>query len=135
MHDLGKAKIPNRIINKPGHLTDAEFDEIKSHVNKGYEMLKGNDTISENAFYPLLQHHEKLTGKGYPNRLPAEKIHQFGRIAAVIDIYDALTTQRSYKKAMSPFEALTIISKCEGDYDQEIFSTLVKLIRNQEMAR
>ncbi len=133
LHDIGKAAVDTRLINKPGKLTDDEFVAVKGHVMLGYEMLKGNQGISEAAFYPLLQHHEKLTGNGYPNKLPAEKIHLFGRIASIIDVYDALTTERSYKKAMTPFEALSLISRNEGDFDRAVFAKLVEMIHRQEL--
>lgn len=132
LHDIGKSKVDNKIINKPGKLTDVEFKSVTNHVMLGYEMLKGNSEIPARAFHPLLQHHEKLSGRGYPNKLSGENIHQFGRIAAIIDIYDALTTQRSYKKAFTPFEALAILSKNENDYDTKLFNTFVSVIQKQE---
>ncbi len=133
MHDLGKAKVGSDIINKPGKLSDSEFRAMQNHVTLGYEMLKGNKDIPERAFYPLLQHHEKLSGRGYPNKLQPDQIHLFGRISAIMDIYDALTTKRSYKKAMTPFEALSLISKNESDFDKHVFGTFVQLISKQEL--
>lgn len=133
LHDLGKAQVKSELINKPGKLTDEEFAKVRGHVMLGFEMLKGNPAIPKRAFYPLLQHHEKLSGTGYPNKLPADKIHLFGRIAAVIDIYDALTTERSYKKAFTPFDALSLINRNEADFDQNVFAKLVQLIHRQQI--
>ncbi|VAX23763.1 Response regulator [hydrothermal vent metagenome] len=132
LHDLGKTKINDKLINKPGKLTDAEYKTVTHHVTLGYEMLKENKSIPERAFHPLLEHHEKLSGRGYPNKLVADDIHLLGRITAIIDIYDALTTQRSYKKAFTPFDALSLLSKNEEDYDRNIFTQFVQLIHKQE---
>lgn len=132
LHDLGKSKVENNLINKPGKLTDIEYVKVKNHVILGYEMLKGNKSIPERAMLPLLQHHEKLTGNGYPFKLKADKIHIFGRISAIIDIYDALTTERAYKKAFRPFDALTLITKTEGEFDKELIAVFIKLIQKQE---
>ncbi len=132
LHDLGKTKINDKLINKPGKLTAAEYKTVTHHVTLGYEMLKENRSIPERAFHPLLEHHEKLSGKGYPNKLAADEIHLLGRITAIIDIYDALTTQRAYKKAFTPFDALSLLSKNEKDYDKNIFTQFVQLIHKQE---
>lgn len=131
LHDIGKSQIEHSLINKPGTLTDDEYKNVTSHVMKGYEMLRWNPSISAQAMIPLLQHHEKLSGKGYPNGLSGNQIHQFGRIVAVIDVYDALTTERPYRKALKPFEALSILSKGLNDYDKRLFTMLVSLIHVQ----
>jgi len=132
LHDLGKSRVGSELINKPGRLTDGEFKKVKNHVLLGYDMIKGNESVPERAFYPLLQHHEKLSGSGYPNGIGGDQIHLFGRIAALIDIYDALTTERSYKKAFSPYDALALISKNENDYDARLFTVFVGLIHSQK---
>ncbi|MBF0292057.1 MAG: DUF3391 domain-containing protein [Nitrospinae bacterium] len=131
LHDIGKSQLEHSLINKPGTLTDDEYKNITSHVMKGYEMLRWNASISAHAMIPLLQHHEKLTGGGYPNGLSGAQIHLFGRIVAVIDVYDALTTERAYRKALKPFEALSILSKGLNDYDKRLFTMLVSLIHVQ----
>ena len=133
LHDLGKAKVNSALINKPGKLSDSELKTVKNHVILGYDMLKSNKSVSERAFIPLLQHHEKLSGSGYPHGISGKDIHTFGRISAIIDIYDALTTERSYKKAFTPFDALSLISKNKNDYDTEIFSLFVRLVHDQEI--
>lgn len=133
LHDLGKAKVDSSLINKPGKLTADEFAKVRNHVLLGHEMLKGNKSLSKRALIPLLQHHEKLSGGGYPNRLEGDDIHLFGRISAIMDIYDALTTERTYKKAFTPFDALALISKNKNDYDLDLFRLFVRLIHNQEI--
>jgi HD-GYP domain-containing protein (c-di-GMP phosphodiesterase class II) len=132
LHDIGKSQINHALLNKPGTLTQEEYQSITSHVMKGYEMFRGNPSISELAMIPLLQHHEKLGGGGYPNGLSSGQIHLFGRIVAVIDVYDALTTERAYRKALKPFDALAIISKALNDYDKSLFAMLVSLIHVQK---
>lgn len=132
LHDIGKSQIDPALINKPGTLTEKEYSSVTSHVIKGYEMLRWNSSIPASALIPLMQHHEKLNGSGYPNGLHGSQIHIFGRIVAIIDVYDALTTERAYRKALKPFDALSIISKAFKDYDRELFTRLVNLIRAQK---
>lgn len=131
VHDLGKSKVDNSLINKPGKLTDKEFVQVKNHVTLGMEMLKENHAINERIIIPVAQHHEKLTGKGYPNGLEGDQIHIFGRISSIIDIYDALTTKRSYKEAFMPFDSLAIIIKGQDDYDMGLLKILVKMLKAQ----
>ncbi len=132
LHDIGKSLVDQRIINKPGRLTKDEYKIVQGHVVGGKKLLeKSNTKISQNAFIPILQHHEKLSGEGYPRNLKGEQIHPFGRIAAIVDIYDAVTTDRPYRKAHSPFEALQLISKTKGDYDEELLKKFVMMLGNQ----
>lgn len=133
LHDLGKAQVSQDLINKPGKLTSMEYRKVKHHVILGYEMLKDNPKMNDEAMAPLLQHHEKLTGTGYPNGLLSDQIHIFGRISAIIDFYDAITTERPYKKAYRPFDALALIFKGEEDYDKELIKIFVKLLHEQEI--
>ncbi len=129
MHDIGKSLIPIEILNKPGRLTDDEFEIMKGHVLKGSEILKEHEDISEESFLPLLQHHEKLSGKGYPFGLTKNQISLYGKISSIVDCYDALTTKRVYKPALTPFEALSIIKKevTLGNFDEDIYKLLVKM--------
>lgn len=133
LHDIGKSQIDHSLINKPGMLTEEEYQSVTSHVMKGYEMLRWNSSISVQAMIPLLQHHEKVGGGGYPNGLSGDRIHLFGKIVAVIDVYDALTTERAYRKALKPFDALSIISKALNDYDKRLFTMLVSMIHAQKV--
>lgn len=100
MHDIGKLAVPDSILNKPGKLTYDEFEEIKNHTEVGYEMLKtSNKEIMKTAAIIAHEHHEKYNGKGYPQGLSGENIHLYGRITAVADVFDALCSNRIYKKA------------------------------------
>ena len=128
MHDLGKSKIPSDILNKQGKLDELEFRLIQGHVKIGAEILKSSKDFPEEAFPAVLQHHEKLSGKGYPYKLKGDNIKLFGRICAIADCYDALTTERSYKKAFIPYEALTIISGQTAHYDGNILKSFVKML-------
>ncbi|NOX35799.1 MAG: DUF3369 domain-containing protein [Deltaproteobacteria bacterium] len=100
MHDVGKIGVPEAILNKPGKLTDDEFKIIQQHAKTGYEILrKSNRSIMQTAAIVALQHHERWDGKGYPQGLCGESIHILGRIAAIADVFDALSHKRCYKEA------------------------------------
>ncbi len=100
MHDVGKVAVPDAILNKPGKLTPEEFETIKNHTIHGYAMLNhSNREIIKTAATIAHQHHEKFNGQGYPNGLSGEEIHIYGRIAALADVFDALGSERVYKKA------------------------------------
>lgn len=133
MHDIGKSLVPSHLINKPGKLTDVEFVQVKNHVNFGLEVLKSNTDIPKNAIIPLVQHHEKLNGMGYPNKLVGEQVHMYGRISSIVDVYDALTTERSYKKAFKPFEAVSLLGKNKDEFDADIFRIFVQMLGKQAL--
>jgi putative nucleotidyltransferase with HDIG domain len=128
LHDVGKSKIPPSILNKPTRLTEDEYTIMKQHVLLGRKLLAGQVDIPPEVLYSLMQHHEKITGKGYPLGLKEGEISLTGRIVAIADTYDALTTARPYKKAFTPFEALSILRDQMADYDGGIFLKLVKMM-------
>lgn len=100
MHDIGKVAIPDAVLNKPGKLTEAEYELMQSHASIGYELLKNSKrSILKAAAIVAHQHHEKWNGRGYPNGLKGEDIHIYGRITAIADVFDALGSDRVYKKA------------------------------------
>ena len=131
LHDLGKSLVESKLINKPGRLTEQEFARMKDHVLLGVNVLKENHELPDKALEPVAQHHEKMTGIGYPYGLKDDQIGIFGRISSIVDIYDALTTERSYKKALSPFEALSFLSKTQDDYDQSILTQFIVMLGKQ----
>lgn len=133
LHDLGKARLDGSLINKPGKYTASEYEKMKTHVNVGLGMLRGNSAVTERAKIPLRQHHEKMNGAGYPNGLERGEIDYLGRVTALIDIYDALTTERVYRKAFKPFEALRLIAQGSGDYDNELVTMMVRMLGEQSM--
>lgn len=130
LHDFGKTKIPHEILNKQGRLTDTEYQTIKQHVLMGYELIKDNKNVPKESFTAILQHHEKLTGEGYPYGIKDDEIGIFGRITAIADCYDALTTRRPYKSALTPFFALSIITREKKDYDKELLKEFIKMLGN-----
>lgn len=117
LHDMGKSKIPLEILNKPARLTDEEFEVMKKHSTYGYQILKEKNDISMPIALAVLQHHEKMNGKGYPMGVTAEKISPYAKILSVVDVYDALVTERPYKKGMSQRDAIEIIMSMTEELD------------------
>lgn len=131
LHDVGKTHIDADILNKKGRLTDEEFEKIKMHVELGTKMLSRAGGIEEASFFPVMQHHEKNNGKGYPQGLRGSAIHQYGKMASIIDVYDALTTRRPYCDARKPFTALKIMrDEMGGSFDKKLFTEFI-LFLNQ----
>lgn len=106
VHDLGKMKVPDSIINKPGRLTDEEFRLMQMHPEEGHQLLLQTEGFSSIARDITLHHHERMDGSGYPGKISAGGISQVARMAAIVDVYDAITSDRSYHKGMQPTEAL-----------------------------
>ena len=130
MHDIGKIAIPDNILNKPDKLTDAEFKIIQEHAQHGYEMLKSSDRpIIKTAAIIAHQHHEKYDGTGYPNGLVGKDIHIYGRITAIVDVFDALINKRSYKEAWKLVDVLKVLSEGKGrHFDPELVDLFLKNI-------
>ncbi len=121
LHDIGKAKIPDKILNKKGSLSPREYQRIKKHPLYGYEMVKEHSNIADSTAKGILTHHEKYNGMGYPLELRGKKIPLLGRILAIVDTFDAIVAERVYKPARSPFEALLIFrEESFGHYDYEL---------------
>lgn len=110
MHDIGKSQIPLSILNKPGRFLADEFEILKLHPVYGYYMLKSLSQISTDIKFAVLQHHERENGNGYPAGLQSGRINPFAKIIALADVYDALTSNRVYRKSVTPFEALHSLS-------------------------
>lgn len=119
LHDIGKSKIPNDILNKPGRLTEEEFALMKQHPVMGYDLLKDNNRIKDSIKYAVLQHHEKINGQGYPRGLDAVQITSFSKILTVVDIYDALVTERPYKAAFSQRDAVEMLMAMTYELDMD----------------
>jgi len=115
MHDIGKVAIPDHILNKPGKLTEEEFVIMKTHAELGYEMLKySHRDILKAASIVAYQHHEKYDGSGYPRGIEGENIHIYGRITAVADVFDALGSDRVYKKAWEDEKIFELLREQSG---------------------
>ncbi|OIR06716.1 cyclic di-GMP phosphodiesterase response regulator RpfG [mine drainage metagenome] len=106
LHDIGKVKVPDKILNKPGRLSDEEFKVMKCHVVESKKILSETDGIAETSIQVAAQHHERHDGSGYPEGLKGEAITQMGQMAAICDVYDAITSERCYHKGLVPHEAL-----------------------------
>jgi putative nucleotidyltransferase with HDIG domain len=128
LHDLGKAAMPQEIINKPGKLTDEEFTIIKSHPVKGHEMLLESGVDNERVLDVCRHHHERIDGKGYPDSLAAENISLIARMSAVCDVYDAVTSDRPYKAGWDPAESVARMASWQGHFDPMVLQTFVKTI-------
>ncbi len=129
IHDTGKMFVPKEILNKPDKLTPEEFEEIKKHSELGYRYLLDSADIPENSKIATLQHHEQFNGKGYPSGISGESITQFARIISVADVYDALTSDRPYRKAMLPSDAIEYIMGGYGTmFDPLIVDALTKRV-------
>lgn len=128
LHDIGKSFIPTEILNKQGELNNIEFKIIKKHVIEGEKILKLHKDLPKESIPAVTQHHEKLSGTGYPYGITASEINLFGKITAIADCYDALTTERPYKPAMTPFQALNMILHETGSYDHKLLRIFIQML-------
>jgi putative nucleotidyltransferase with HDIG domain len=129
LHDVGKTRISTDILNKKGKLTKEEFDEIKKHPELGIEVLDEADMEFKEERIITIQHHENDDGTGYPHGLKKDEIHLSGKIARIIDVYDALTTKRSYADAVRPFAALVEMKKKMSNcFDNELLIEFIRFL-------
>lgn len=129
LHDIGKMYVPEEILNKNGSLSDIEWEEIKKHPEFGYRITKDKFNIPTKAYVGIYQHHEKYDGSGYPKGLKGEEISLYGRILCIADIYDALVSDRPYRKGLSPSEAMEYIMAGGGYYyDSDLVQIFYKKV-------
>lgn len=129
LHDIGKALTPNHILNKPGKLTDDEFVIMKQHAVKRTSHLLADCDLTDMALDVVSMHHERPDGKGYPCGLKGDELTEVGKMSAIVDIYDALTSVRVYKSAWEPSEALKhMLSWCPHQLDQELTQKFIKML-------
>jgi putative nucleotidyltransferase with HDIG domain len=129
LHDVGKAKVPDDILNKPAKLSEAEFAKMKSHVVQSILILQNTPGISRIALDVAGQHHERYDGTGYPNKLKGEQISLYGRMGAIVDVYDAITSDRCYHKGMAPTAALgRLLEWSKYHFDPELVRAYVKCV-------
>lgn len=129
LHDIGKVFIPIEILNKEGTLNDKEYDVMKTHADLGNKYVLKAFSIPARVCDGILDHHEKYDGTGYPNKKKGEKISLFGRIIAVADVYDALISDRAYRKGLPPSEAMEFIMGGAGiQFDPRIVQIFVKKV-------
>ncbi|MBB3447267.1 HD-GYP domain-containing protein [Rhizobium sp. BK379] len=125
VHDLGKMAIPDDVLNKPGKLTAEEMDLVRTHPQKGYEMVAKAGSAPPEVLDICRFHHERYDGGGYPDRLSGRKIPYVARVAAICDVYEVLTTVRPYKPAFSQAEAINMMMNSPGHFDQKLLSAFV----------
>lgn len=129
LHDVGKSKVPSNILNKPSNLTSEEFEIVKKHTIYGYDILKETKELSLTSCYIALAHHEKVDGNGYPYGLKEEDIHQYAKIVAVADVYDALISDRQYKKRGSIHSAYDyLIGMSNKFFDHQVVKSFLSNI-------
>jgi putative nucleotidyltransferase with HDIG domain len=129
LHDVGKMAIPLEVLNKPGKLTDAEFALIKTHSEKGHEMLLEGKNINKAVLDVCLHHHERMDGAGYPKGRREDEISLFAKMGAVCDVYDAITSDRPYKNGWDPSEAVHKMAEwSKSHFDNRVFQAFVKSI-------
>lgn len=127
LHDVGRSKVPKSILYKPAPLSEEEYNKVKTHAISGYELLKGCQQFDETIPLTALQHHERLDGSGYPNGTGDKEIGLFPRIVAVADVFDALLTDRPFRKAFFPHQAVEIIvNSSSGQFDSEVLKVFVE---------
>lgn len=125
LHDLGKTKVPLGILNKPGKLTDEEFGMMKQHSVFGYRLLKEKQDVAPDVMMGVLQHHEKINGRGYPLGANEKQICAYAKILSVADIYDALVTERPYKAAYSQRDAVEMIMSMTMELDMDAMKSFL----------
>ena len=126
LHDMGKAVTPLDVLNKPGSLTEDEYSAIRRHPEEGHRLLIESGVDDAATLDIALHHHEKMDGTGYPHRLSGEQISRMARMAAVCDVYDAITSNRPYKRGWCPAESLKRMASWTGHFDPVIFQAFVK---------
>lgn len=130
IHDIGKLRVPPEVLHKPGKLSPEEFEHIKGHVMHGRDIIRESKVeLPERSLQIMLHHHETLNNTGYPHKLGARDISKFGRMASIVDIFDALTAERVYKKAMLPTAALSIIRSMAPDkLDKDMVDGFIRCV-------
>lgn len=129
LHDIGKILVPDYVLNKPAKLTDDEFDIMRLHVKMGHKVLSATTGITQQAMDVVLMHHERLDGSGYPYGLKGDELTKIGRMASIVDVYDALTSVRCYKDAWEPASTLKHMLEWGGKhFDKELVEKFIRCL-------
>lgn len=128
LHDLGKSKVPSTIINKRGPLVKGEWEVMKKHPLFGVEIAKDTRDISDVSLTIIAQHHEKINGKGYPEGIEGGELSVYAGMASIVDVYDALTTNRSYSPARTPVQAAQILLENKDEFNQKLLVKFLKML-------
>lgn len=131
LHDVGKTQIPLEILNKPGKLAADEMQIMQYHTTRGYKLLQEKTELPAGVVHGILQHHERFDGSGYPLAVAGDQIHQYAKIIAIADIYDAMTSDRVYHRKSSPFEVVElIVEEMFNKLDPEIVTVFLNNVRD-----
>lgn len=129
LHDTGKALVPDEVLNKPGKLTDEEFELIKRHPRDGYEILLKSPEIGPIPLDITLHHHERMDGNGYPDKLPPEHIQQLVRMSSIVDVYDAITADRCYHRGIPATDALRKLHEWSSfHFDPKLVQAFIRCV-------
>lgn len=129
LHDIGKVKVRSEVLNKPGALTDAETAEIRQHAELGYQLLQSHHSLEPIVSDVTLHHHERMDGRGYPNQLEEWQISRFARLIAIVDAYDAITSDRCYRKGLPASDALRILYRGRAEqFDAEMVEAFIRML-------
>ena len=126
LHDMGKAAMPIAVLNKPGKLTDAEYDVMKTHPAAGHALLVEGNGVGALTLDVCLHHHERPDGAGYPHKLSGDALSRAARMGAVCDVYDAITSNRPYKNGWDPADSIAKMASWKGQFDSIVFQAFVK---------
>jgi putative nucleotidyltransferase with HDIG domain len=125
LHDFGKVAIPDTLLKKPGALSEVEFALVRQHVERGHQILSANG-YSDTVVDACLHHHERIDGSGYPHGLKGDAISLTARMAAVCDVYDAITSRRPYREAEGPAESLSNMYRWTGHFDENVLAAFIR---------
>jgi putative nucleotidyltransferase with HDIG domain len=129
LHDVGKVKIPDEILNKPARLTRIEFDIMKEHASLGKDILLRQKGVDKLIIDTANYHHERIDGKGYPEQLNASYLHKYVRMVSIVDVYDAITSARPYKVGSPAFDALKILfSERDKHFDNDLVEAFIRMV-------
>ena len=128
MHDVGKMMIDPEILNKPDRLTPEEFAVMKHHPEAGLKILEDNQQVNAMVLDVCVHHHEKIDGSGYPHGLAGDEISVYARMGAICDVYDAVTSERPYKKAWGAAQSIREMATWKGHFDEKVFQVFVKTL-------
>lgn len=129
LHDVGKIDVPSQIVTKPGQLTPQEYEMVKQHTVLGFEKLRKNNDIKITSAHVAFQHHERYDGTGYPRGMAGQEIHEFARIAAIADVFDAMGSDRCYRKKIPLTEVCQYLQSMSGkQFDPDILEKFIEKI-------
>ena len=134
LHDVGKTKVSNSILNKRGPLDSSEMETVRQHPRWGVELVRETDLIPEVSYLPIKQHHEREDHSGYPDGVGSNEIHAFSKILAIADVFDAMTTERVYRSAVGTFPALKTMHAEKDTFDQRFLELFTRLLGPTDLA-